>query len=326
MAHFLDAPVREAQARALTLANTTVVFRRRDLLAAGVPDAIQSAMYRRGLLVRLRHGVYVLSEQIDGATAAELHRVHLAAAIAAADEPTWGFGASAALVHGFPLPFDVPAHVELLRQARQDERSLARPSRHRLSLPNMRVTTHAVAARDVTTVGGVPVVSAPLAAVAAARTLSPRWQVALCDAALWDGTVTSEDLTRLNEEWRSRGGKVRLDAAIARARQGAQTVLETFSRLALVDQGLAEPQLQVAFHDRGGLIGYVDMCWADLRVIGEADGRVKYSSRDDLVREKVREDRLRALGFRVVRWMWDDIHERPAEIARRIRERDRLSA
>ena len=190
----------------------------------------------------------------------------------------------------------------------------------------MSVTTHSITARDVTTVGGIPVVGAPLASLAAARTLSHRWQVALCDAALWDGTATSDDLTRLNEEWRSRGGKAQLDAAIARARRGAQTVLETFSRLALIDHGLPEPQLQVAFYDRGGLIGYVDMCWSDLRVIGEADGRVKYSSRDDLVREKVREDRLRALGFRVVRWMWDDIHERPADIAGRIRARDRMSA
>ena len=33
------------------------------------------------------------------------------------------------------------------------------------------------------------------------------------------------------------------------------------------------------------------MYWPDFRVIGEADGQVKYSGRVDLVREKIRENR-----------------------------------
>jgi len=322
MARFMDDQVVAARARALELSSASIVLRRRDLLAADISDALQSAMYRRGVLVRLRHGVYVLGDMIDGASPAQLHRIHLAAAIAATEEPTWAFGSSAALLHGMPLPFDAPTHINLLRLSRQDERSLARRSRHDLVIPSTRVTTHMISERDATIVDGIAVVSAPLAALSAAKGMPDKWQVALFDAALWDGTATPEDLASLSEEWRSRGGKARLDAALSRARRGAQTVLETFSRLALVDQGLPEPQLQSAFHDRGGLIGYVDMCWPDLRVIGEADGLVKYGTREDLVREKIREDRLRALGFRVVRWTWADIHQRPAEVAARIRAAD----
>lgn len=322
----MDDLVREATARTAVIPCVEGVLRRRDLVAAGISDEIQSAMFRRRVLLRIRHGIYILADRFDGASDIERHRIHLAAAIAAAAEPTWAFGASAALVHRLPLPFDVPDNVELLRQARQDERSLTRPSRHHLDLPSIRVTTHVVDERDVTCVGGLPVVSAPLAAVAAARGVSHRWQVALFDAVLWNGVTTHDDLLRLTDEWRSRGGKARLDSAIERARRGAQTPLETFSRVILMDQGLPEPQLQVPFHDRGGLIGYVDMCWPEWRVIGEADGRVKYESREILISEKIREDRLRALGFRVVRWMWTDIHERPAEVASWIREGRRLSA
>jgi len=322
----MDVLVRDAIARAALIESPAGVLRRRDLVAAGIPDGIQSAMFRRRLLVRIRHGIYVLADRLEAASEAERHRIHLAAAIGAATQPTWAFGASAALVHGLPLPFDVPEHVELLRQSRQDERSLARASRHPLTLPSIRVTTHVVDEQDVTCVAGIPVVSVPLAALSAAREVSHRRQVALFDAALWSRSATQDDLLRLSEEWRSRGGKAQLDRAIARSRPGAQTVLETLSRLILVDQGLPEPQLQVAFHDRGGLIGYVDMCWADWRVIGEADGRLKYDSREDLVNEKIREDRLRALGFRVVRWMWTDIHERPADVASWIREGRRRSA
>ncbi|MDI1289503.1 MAG: DUF559 domain-containing protein [bacterium] len=322
----MDDLVREATARAAKVSCAAGAIRRRDLVAAGISDEIQGAMLRRHTLVRIRHGIYALTEWLDSASEAERHRMHLSAAIAAASQPTWAFGASAALVHGMPLPFDVPEHLELLRQSRQDERSLARPSRHRLVLPSTRVTTHLVDMRDVTSVDGIPVVGMPLAALSAARGVSHRRQVALFDAALWRGASTHDELRRLSEEWRSRGGKAELHEAIERARPGAQTALETFSRLILIDQGLPEPQLQRAFHDRAGIIGYVDMCWPDWHVIGEADGRVKYESRDDLVREKVREDRLRALGFRVVRWMWDDIHQRPEAVAAAIREGRRLWA
>ena len=43
--------------------------------------------------------------------------------------------------------------------------------------------------------------------------------------------------------------------------------------------------------DGEGLIGYVDMWWPELNVIGEADGAVKYESKADLLKEKRREDR-----------------------------------
>ena len=84
-----------------------------------------------------------------------------------------------------------------------------------------------------------------------------------------------------------------------------------------------------------GLVGYADFCWADARVIGEFDGRVKYldesylrgrSASDAVIAEKIREGRLRALGFRVTRWTWSDLHspERLAaqlEAARVVRRR-----
>ena len=86
----------------------------------------------------------------------------------------------------------------------------------------------------------------------------------------------------------------------------------------LVDIGLPEPRLQVPLHDADGLIGVVDMLWDDLFVVGEADGLIKYDSRGVLIREKHREDRIRALGFGVVRWTWRELFEAPDAIARRI--------
>ncbi|MFM7211917.1 MAG: DUF559 domain-containing protein, partial [Actinomycetota bacterium] len=66
------------------------------------------------------------------------------------------------------------------------------------------------------------------------------------------------------------------------------------------------------------LIGYADMAWPDHKVIGEADGLLKYQDRSDLIAEKAREDRLRAQGWIVVRWTWDEMLRRPHVVIARI--------
>ena len=71
-------------------------------------------------------------------------------------------------------------------------------------------------------------------------------------------------------------------------------------------RGISEPRLQVPLYDDGGLVGYVDMLFERHGVVGEADGRIKYLKGDDLLEEKRREDRLRALGYAVVRWGWPE--------------------
>ena len=86
-------------------------------------------------------------------------------------------------------------------------------------------------------------------------------------------------------------GEVR--AAVPWVRSGAQTPLESLSRVRLMRCGLPEPRLQVPFYDDEGLIGIVDMYWDELGVIGEADGLLKYRTGADLIAEKYREDRLR---------------------------------
>ena len=65
--------------------------------------------------------------------------------------------------------------------------------------------------------------------------------------------------------------------------------------------------------------GYrVDLLWRAQRVIVECDGRVKYA-RDELWREKRRQEQLERLGFRVVRVLWADVTRGPSETAERIR-------
>jgi very-short-patch-repair endonuclease len=94
----------------------------------------------------------------------------------------------------------------------------------------------------------------------------------------------------------------------------------------LDDLGLPAPLLQVEIRDSlGVLVARVDFLFDQWGVIIEFDGAVKYKdgNPDTLIAEKVREDRLRDLGYQMVRVCSADL-SRPAELLSRIRRaRDR---
>lgn len=87
----------------------------------------------------------------------------------------------------------------------------------------------------------------------------------------------------------------------------------------MYEHGLPRPRLQTVFRDRFGLIGRVDFDFEEYEAVVEFDGALKYGggSPEVLLREKRREDRLRALGRTVIRTDWSDL-DHPAELAARI--------
>ena len=90
-----------------------------------------------------------------------------------------------------------------------------------------------------------------------------------------------------------------------------ESALESGSWAYFVEHRIPLPTMQVEFRAVGGrLIGRVDFWWESARLIGECDGRMKYSTASDLYREKVREDALREEGQRFIRWGWRDLGDR----------------
>lgn len=87
---------------------------------------------------------------------------------------------------------------------------------------------------------------------------------------------------------------------------------ESWTKLVLHGLGLNAEQ-QVEIRDRsGGFVGRVDFLLRHERVVVEFDGVTKYGGadgREALVREKRREDRLRAMGYHVVRLTWADLRQ-----------------
>jgi very-short-patch-repair endonuclease len=145
--------------------------------------------------------------------------------------------------------------------------------------------------------------------------------VVAADAALHRGLVSDDKLAeasaRLTLGVRS---SARVERLRALADASAESPGESLTRLLLGGLGLSF-RSQVDVRDAAGFVGRVDFL-VEGRIVVEFDGLSKYAAadgRDALAREKAREDRLRALGYAVVRLTWSDL-DRPEKVARMLRE------
>ncbi|MDT0214051.1 hypothetical protein Q9R29_09145 [Rothia sp. ARF10] len=138
--------------------------------------------------------------------------------------------------------------------------------------------------------------------------------VAAADFALHRELCRREDLvTELDGVPAGARGRARAALVVNLAEAGAMSVGESMSRVQMFRLNIPRPSLQVRVDDADGLVGYCDFGWEG--VMGEFDGRFKYGLTDGagreqvaevLWREKRREDRIRARGHRMARWVWAD--------------------
>lgn len=122
------------------------------------------------------------------------------------------------------------------------------------------------------------------------------------------------------EELSHRPGAGRARAALAVATGLAESPAESLALYCLHLWGVTEVRQQVSLVDDEGLVGRVDFLLRTRRgepVVAEVDGALKYRTAvagvpggdrgNPLFREKQREDRIRRLGFGVVRLTWRDL-------------------
>ncbi|MFN2560382.1 MAG: endonuclease domain-containing protein [Jatrophihabitans sp.] len=211
-------------------------------------------------------------------------------------------GRSAAVLHGLPT-FAVPPLPVLT-------------SREPVGLGHRGTTTVRLAGLrddDVTTWFGVPVTSVARTVVDLAR--HDRVDGVMAgDAALHEQLVETSALDAALATARGWPGIRRARSVLALASPLSESPLESLVRLRLHDAGLPQPARHVWIP---GTSYRVDMLLPGHRLIIEADGREKYSG-DELWAEKRRETRLRALGYRVERLLWEDVVRRWPETRRRL--------
>lgn len=167
---------------------------------------------------------------------------------------------------------------------------------------------------DIVLIDGIRVTSRAVTACDVARAGTFEQAVAALDDALRSG-VSLPELHAIAARTPHAAGIGMLRRALLTADGDAESVGESVSRALMAGwKDIPTPTLQTEFFDAGGLIGRTDFDW-DGKVVGEFDGRIKYLGtlaggerpEDAVYREKLREDRLRAMGIVVVRWSWDDL-------------------
>lgn len=94
--------------------------------------------------------------------------------------------------------------------------------------------------------------------------------------------------------------------------------LEREARKLFAARGIPQPRFEVHLGD-DDVIGRVDCTWAEARLVVELDSHRFHGSKAARERDRQRDNRLVAAGWRVIRVTWDDIKQRPDEVVAQIR-------
>jgi len=166
---------------------------------------------------------------------------------------------------------------------------------------------------------GVPVTSALRTVRDLCRVLDEVKAVVAADSALRLGLVTLVQLQRDLGAADGRGAD-RLRRVAASVDPLAGSVLETLLRLLLAELRPA-PRSQVWIREEHGrLVARVDFCWVAARLIVEADGFAFHSDRSAYRQDRERLNDLERLGWRVLRFTWEDVVGRPDHVLALVRE------
>ena len=133
------------------------------------------------------------------------------------------------------------------------------------------------------------------------------------------GLVSRDDLAAELRARFGRPGAAALRRLLVLTRDGAVSGAEVLLHRALRRAGLGGWRAGVAVHDAAGVIGVVDVLFAQQRVVVEVDGERAHSGREAFVRDRRRQNRLVNAGYRVLRFTWWDLTERPAAVVSEIR-------
>lgn len=273
----------------------------RQLYAAGATVKEVQQARRRGDLVDLRRGIYADATVYRAMNEEQRYRLGTHATLLALATPTALSHTTAAQWCDLPLLDPMLGVQHVTRPELRASRIEAGIHHHPGALP----TDH------VRVVRGARVTRPARTAVDIARTHEFARGLAAADSALRAG-ATHPELEHVMDFCRAWPGARGASRVVSAADGRAANPGESWSRARLLLAGMDPTDLQVEIRDGRGLVGYADVGWLPLRVLGEFDGRGKYGAEagaaaDAVWQEKIREDRLRALGFSVVRWTWADL-------------------
>jgi len=288
-----------------------------DSTAVGEDPRSLTRDVERGLLVKLRRGVYVPATAWKVLDTRARHLTMMKVAAYGALHPLTFAGYSAAAVWGIPIWGDFPRDVTVLDRWKGGGRSES----------GVRRTAAGFGSAVVEERDGFAVTSLARTANQLCLTLPLRHAVATYDWSRWgknEQAISMESLVIDLEHLAPRRGRRQAERALGRSATLSESFGESVARVVMWELGFPDPVLQREFTDSQGSM-FPDYAWLEYGVLAEFDGKQKYMreeyTRGDpgeaLWREKLREDRLRALGFTIVRIVWADI-EHPERLAQKL--------
>jgi hypothetical protein len=297
----------------LTSSLLPLVFSRQQARLHGLTDHAIDWRIARGRWRVLRRGVFCRAEAYESATLEQRHLLGTLALSVGIGEDETASHLSAALAFGWPAPITPDQDPWTTVASESQLRTRRRQGRVRQVAP--------LPGDHVTARSGLILTSAARTVADCLRHLPADESVPIADGALADGV--DPELVRSILTWQATWPYAARGDASSRLVDGRrQSWLESSSAVTFHRIGIALPEPQMTiFDERGNFVARVDYLWEGLGIVGEADGWGKYGlpaatgpgAASDPMRalreEKVRQDRLRDLGFEVVRWtLWDLTH------------------
>ncbi len=232
------------------------------------------------------------------------------------------------LVPGAVLSHEVAARELGLELVDEDvtHRLTVPRNRSRVALPGWRVRRADVSDDDLhVTPSGLRVTAAARTVVDLARVLPLAHAVAVGDSAVRQRMVEPPELRQTLRSAKGAGAAhVHSVAPLLDPRAGS--VLESLLRVLLVLSGFPPPVSQHEIRAAGVLVARVDFCWVEQRLVVEADGFAYHSDRAAYRKDRQRMNQLESLGWRVLRFTWEDVVHRPAYVLALVGECLRLAA
>lgn len=275
-------------------------------LAHGLTDGDLRRMQARDGWTRLRRGHYLPPELEKRLTAYSRHRLLVESTVPRLAQDAVVSHQSAAVLHGVTL-WHTP--LNRVHVTRSEVSAGRRTNRTHLHVAPM-------APGEIVRIRGVQVASLARAIADLTRTLPFEEAVVAGDHACHSLGLTPAEVANALVRLRGRRGASRGLSTTAFFDGRSESPGESRSRVILSQLGLPTFDLQFEVRDHHGrFVGRADFALPEQRVLGEFDGKVKYGrylrpdqdAGDAVFEEKLREDRLRDLGWQIVRWTWAEL-------------------
>ena len=285
------------------------------ILSRHLDPAARKVLYarlHRSEVVRLHRGAYVESTLWQALESGAQHRGRaLAVAIHFGEEFVFSHLSASALWR-LPCVGSWPTRPHVVGARSGGGHSAAAFVRHGVGVPE-----------HIEAISGLSVTTLPATVVDVAATVGFAHGVVVADAALRrnDHPVANVPRTSLHPEQLARElaripwshGSAKALRVIEFADGRADRPGESMSRVSMHLAGVTAPELQVRMLGASGRAYVVDFWWPRFNVIGEFDGKFKYTDprymngrtpEQVLYDEKLREDDLRAAQHGFTRWPW----------------------